>query len=144
MIRFNIPFITGKEIEYIAAAMNKGHLSGDGEFSGLCKKIFSDKFAFKNNYLTTSGTDALEMAAILADIQPGDEVIMPSYTFVSTANAFILRGAKVVLLDSLADHPNLDHTKIEALITTKTKAIVPMHYGGMACEMDYIIEIALK
>jgi dTDP-4-amino-4,6-dideoxygalactose transaminase len=144
MIRFNIPFVTGKELDYIAEALKNGHLAGDGNFSKGCKRIFAEKYGFKNNYLTTSGTDALEMAALLAEIKAGDEVILPSYTFVSTANAFVLRGAKVIFSDSLPEHPNMDHTKIEALITNKTKVIAPIHYGGVACEMDYINDLAKK
>jgi dTDP-4-amino-4,6-dideoxygalactose transaminase len=144
MIRFNIPYLTGKELEYIAEAFRKGHLAGDGEFSKLSKKFFSEKFGFTHNFLTTSGTDALEMAAILSGIKEEDEVIVPSYTFVSTANAFVLRGAKIVFCDSLPNHPNLDHTKIEELITPRTKVIVPVHYGGVACEMDAILAIAKK
>lgn len=144
MIRFNIPYISGNELKYIADALEKGHLAGDGEYSKRCRQQFIERYKFQNNYLTTSGTDALEMAAILANIQPGDEVIMPSYTFVSTANAFVLRGAKIIFADSYDDHPNMNHNLIEELLSSKTKAIVPVHYGGIACEMDAIMSIAEK
>ena len=142
MIRFNVPFITGKESGYINDAIQRGRLAGDGHYTELCKAFFARQYGFPNNYLTTSGTDALEMAAILMDIKNGDEVIMPSYTFVSTANAFVLRGAKIVFADSLRNHPNLDHESIESLITNRTKAIVVVHYAGVSCEMDTILAIA--
>jgi dTDP-4-amino-4,6-dideoxygalactose transaminase len=119
-------------------------ISGDGIFTKKCHTFLEEKYGFLKCLLTTSCTDALEMAAILIDIQAGDEVIMPSYTFVSTANAFVLRGAKIIFADSLPDHPNFDVSKIEALITPKTKAIVPVHYGGVACDMDVIMELADK
>jgi dTDP-4-amino-4,6-dideoxygalactose transaminase len=119
-------------------------ISGDGEFTHRCHDFFTEKFGFKKVLLTTSCTDALEMAAILANIQPGDEVISPSYTFVSTVNAFILRGAKIVFADSTSDSPNLDVHSIERLITSKTKAIVPVHYAGIAVDMDPILELARK
>lgn len=144
MIQFNRPYITGQEIEHIAKAIRGGHLSGDGRYTKLAQVFFSERYRFSNNLLTTSGTDALEMAAILADISVGDEVIMPSFTFVSSANAFILRGAKVIFIDSLVDHPNMDPHAIEAAITERTKAIVPMHYGGIACDMDTIMAISEK
>lgn len=144
MIRFNRPYITGKELGYIAKAIEAGHLSGDGEYTKLVQSFFRDRYHFDHNYLTTSGTDALEMAAILAGIGPGDEVIMPSFTFVSTANAFLLRGAKIVFVDSLSDHPNMDHRQLGPLITDRTKMIVAMHYGGVACDMDAIMSIAEK
>lgn len=142
MIRFNRPYITGHELDHIGKAIASGHLSGDGEYTRAVQAVFSERFGFRNNLLTTSGTDALEMAAILAGIVPGDEVIMPSYTFVSTANAFILRGARIVLVDSCPEHPNMDHRLIEALITPRTKAIVVVHYGGIACDMDRIMGLA--
>lgn len=134
--------MTGMETEYIKQAVASGKISGDGMFTKKCHAYFEEKFGFKKALLTTSCTDALEMAAILIDIQPGDEVIMPSYTFVSTANAFVLRGAKIVFVDSNSENPNLDADKIEALITPRTKAIVPVHYAGIACDMDKIMELA--
>jgi len=141
-IPFNKPFIIGKELEYITQAVASGHLSGDGMFTEKCHAWMEQKFGAKKVLLTHSCTAALEMAAILADIQPGDEVIMPSYTFVSTANAFVLRGAVPVWCDVREDTLNIDETKIETLITPKTKAIVPVHYAGVGCEMDAIMEIA--
>jgi dTDP-4-amino-4,6-dideoxygalactose transaminase len=125
-------------------AVNTGKISGNGLFTQKCQRFFEEKYAFKKALLTSSCTDALEMAAILCDIQPGDEVIMPSYTFVSTANAFVLRGAKIVFADSMATNPNIDADKIESLITPKTKAIVPVHYAGIACDMEKIMELAGK
>ena len=144
MITFNKPYFTGKETTYIEQAVKNMHISGDGEFTKKCHAFFEEKYGFKKCLLTTSCTDALEMAAILINIQPGDEVIIPSYTFVSTANAFVLRGAKIVFVDSMLNHPNMDVTKIEELITSKTKAIVPVHYAGVACDMDPIMELAEK
>lgn len=144
MIPFNKPYMTGKETEYIREAVASGKISGDGVFTKKCSQYFEEKFGFKKVLLTTSCTDALEMAAILIDIQPGDEVIMPSYTFVSTSNAFVLRGAKLVFADSTAENPNIDVDSIEALITPKTKAIVPVHYAGIACDMGKIMAIANK
>ena len=143
-IPFNKPFLSGNETKYIEEAVRSMKISGDGIFTTKCHTFFEEKYGFLKCLLTTSCTDALEMAAILIDIQAGDEVIMPSYTFVSTANAFVLRGAKIVFVDSLPDHPNIDVSKIEALITTKTKAIVPVHYGGVACDMDVIMELATR
>lgn len=143
-IPFNKPFLSGNETKYIEEAVRSMKISGDGIFTKKCHAFFEEKYGFLKCLLTTSCTDALEMAAILIDIQAGDEVIMPSYTFVSTANAFVLRGAKIVFADSLPDHPNIDVSKIEALITPKTKAIVPVHYGGVACDMDVIMELADK
>jgi dTDP-4-amino-4,6-dideoxygalactose transaminase len=143
-IPFNKPFLTGNETKYIEEAVYSMKISGDGMFTKKCHTFFEDKYGFHKCLLTTSCTDALEMAAILIDIQAGDEVIMPSYTFVSTANAFVLRGAKIVFADSLPDHPNIDVERIEALITSKTKAIVPVHYGGVACDMDAIMALAKK
>lgn len=136
--------MTGKETAYITEAVNSGKISGDGIFTKKCHQFFENRYGFKKALLTTSCTDALEMAAILLNIQPGDEVIMPSFTFVSTANAFVLRGAKIVFVDSSSMNPNLDADKIEELITPKTKAIVPVHYAGIACDMDRIMEIAHK
>lgn len=143
-IPFNKPYMTGKETEYIADAVGRGHISGDGFFTKQCHAFFEKKYGFLKTLLTTSCTDALEMAALLLDFKPQDEVIMPSYTFVSTANAFVLRGAKIVFADSLPDHPNIDPDKIEALITPKTKAIVVVHYAGNACDMDKINALARK
>lgn len=143
-IPFNKPFLTGKELKYIELAVKSGKISGNGDFTKKCHKYFEDQYGFKKCLLTTSCTDALEMAAILINIEPGDEVIMPSYTFVSTANAFVLRGAKIRFIDSRADHPGMDESKIEEAITEKTKAIVPVHYAGVACDMDAIMDIAKK
>ena len=143
-IPFNKPFLTGNETKYIEEAVYSMKISGDGMFTKKCHTFFEEKYGFLKCLLTTSCTDALEMAAILIDIQAGDEVIMPSYTFVSTANAFVLRGAKIVFADSLPNHPNIDVSKIEALITPKTRAIVPVHYGGVACDMDAIMALAHK
>lgn len=142
MIPFNHPYLTGNELPYISEALNKRKLSGDGEFTKKCQALFASKFGFRNNLLTTSCTDALEMCAILLGIQPGDEVILPSYTFVSTANAFALRGARLVFADSQPDQPNIDPAEIERLITPRTKAIVLVHYAGVACDMDRILEIS--
>lgn len=144
MIPFNKPFLTGKETEYIKDAVVSGKISGDGLFTKKCHTYFEEKYRFKKCLLTTSCTDALEMAAILINIQPGDEVIMPSYTFVSTANAFVLRGAIIVFTDSNVEHPGMNEDQIESLITEKTKAIVPVHYAGVACNMDKIMAIAEK
>ncbi|MBN7817530.1 dTDP-4-amino-4,6-dideoxygalactose transaminase [Algoriphagus sp. YJ13C] len=141
-IPFNKPFQTGKELEYIQDAINRGKISGNGHYTHLCQEFFEQRYGIQKCLLTNSCTDALEMAAILCDIQAGDEVIIPSFTFVSSANAFVLRGAKVVFVDSHSDHPNMDERLIEELITPKTKAIVVVHYGGEACEMDTIMEIA--
>ncbi len=143
-IPFNKPHLTGKEAHYIYDAVHTGKLSGNGIYTQKCQKWFEKTYGFGKCLLTTSCTDALEMAAILIDIQPGDEVIMPSYTFVSTANAFVLRGAKLVFVDSRKDHPGIDEASIEALITPKTKAIIPVHYAGVACDMDIIMDIAKK
>jgi len=142
MIVFNKPYFSGKEAEYIKSAVEKGHISGNGYYTKLCQKYFEEKFGFRKSILTSSCTDALEMAAILCDVQPGDEVIAPSYTFVSTVNAFILRGAKIIFCDSRSDHPGIDEGKIRGLITPKTKAIVVVHYAGVACDMDHVMEIA--
>jgi dTDP-4-amino-4,6-dideoxygalactose transaminase len=141
---FNKPYFTGKETHYIEDAVKKGKISGNGYYTNLCQDFFEKKYGFPKCLLTTSCTDALEMAGILINIKEGDEVIMPSYTFVSTANAFVLRGAKIVFADSRKDHPGIDEESIEALITPKTKAIVPVHYAGVACDMDIIMDLALK
>ena len=141
---FNKPYLSGKETEYIKEAVALGKISGDGIFTKKCHHFFEEKYGFKKCLLTTSCTDALEMAALLIDIQERDEVIMPSYTFVSTSNAFVLRGAKIIFADSEADTPNIDADKIEELITSKTKAIVVVHYAGMACDMDKVMDIAKK
>jgi dTDP-4-amino-4,6-dideoxygalactose transaminase len=144
LIPFNKPFLTGKECAYIEEAVKSGKISGDGIFTKKCHEFFEKKYGFKKCLLTTSCTDALEMAAILINIQPGDEVIIPSYTFVSTANAFVLRGAKIVFTDSRPDHPGIDEQSIESLITPRTKAIVPVHYAGVACDMAEIMRVADK
>ena len=144
MIPFNKPYLTGKETHYIYDAVNSGKISGNGKYTQKCQSFFESKYGFKKCLLTTSCTDALEMAAILADIKEGDEVIVPSFTFVSTAIAFIRQGAKIVFADSYSDNPNIDADKIEALITDKTRAIVPVHYAGASCDMDKIMELASK
>lgn len=143
-VPFNVLFATGRELEYIAQAIQNQHLSGDGEFTKKCHAWLESKIGCYKALLTHSCTAALEMAAILADIQPGDEVIMPSYTFVSTANAFVLRGAVPVFVDIRPDTLNIDESQIEAAITPKTKAIVPVHYAGVGCEMDVIMALADK
>lgn len=142
MIPFNKPYLHGDELLYIAQATKGGKISGDGIFTKKCHEFFESKYNFKKVLLTTSCTDALEMAAILLDIKPGDEVIAPSYTFVSTVNAFTLRGATVVFADSYANNPNVDPCSIRALITPQTKAIVVVHYAGVACDMDEILTIS--
>ncbi len=144
MIPFNKPYLSGKEIDYIKFAIDSGKISGDGSFTKRSQDFFTSKYGFQKCLLTTSCTDALEMAALLIDIKPGDEVIIPSFTFVSTANAFVLRGAKIIFADCLKELPNIDVDKIEELITPKTKAIIPVQYSGIACEMDKIIHIAQK
>lgn len=144
MIDFNRPALTGKEFDYIRDAAQRGKLCGDGEYTKRCSRWMEENFHVKHVMLTTSCTHALEMAAYLSDIQPGDEVIMPSYTFVSTADAFVLRGARIVFVDIRPDTMNIDENLIEAAITEKTRAIVPVHYAGVACEMDKIMEIAKK
>ena len=141
-IPFNKPYMTGKELWYISQAHHNMQLSGDGPFTKKCHEWLEQHIGCRKALLTHSCTAALEMAAILADIQPGDEVIMPSYTFVSTANAFVLRGGVPVFVDIREDTLNLDERLIEAAITPKTKAIVPVHYAGVGCEMDTIMEIA--
>jgi dTDP-4-amino-4,6-dideoxygalactose transaminase len=144
MIPFNKPYLSGNEIKYIEEAVNSGKISGNGMYTKKCHAFFQQRYHFKKCLLTNSCTDALEMAAILCDIKQGDEVIVPSYTFVSTANAFVLRGAKIVFADSRKDHPGMDEYKLESLITSKTKVIVPVHYAGIACEMDVIMDIARR
>ena len=144
MIPFNKPYLTGKELCYINQAVSSGKISGNGMFTQKCQEFFEKRYAFKKALLTTSCTDALEMCALLADIQPGDEIIIPSYTFVSTAVAFVRQGAKIVFVDSHKDHPGVDEDKIEELISPRTKAIVPVHYAGIACDMDKIMTIANK
>ncbi|MCA1178558.1 MULTISPECIES: dTDP-4-amino-4,6-dideoxygalactose transaminase [unclassified Pantoea] len=144
MIPFNAPPIVGSEVEYMQSAMASGKLCGDGGFTRRCQQWMEQHFGSKKVLLTPSCTASLEMAALLIDIQPGDEVIMPSYTFVSTANAFVLRGAVIVFVDVRPDTLNIDETLIEAAITEKTRAIVPVHYAGVACEMDSIMALAAK
>ena len=144
MIYFNRPALVGNELKYIQDAVAQGMLCGDGKYTKLCSAWMKERFQVNQVFLTTSCTHALEMAAFLSDIQPGDEVIMPSYTFVSTADAFVLRGAKIVFVDIRPDTMNIDETKIEEAITEKTKAIVPVHYAGVSCEMDTIMAIAQK
>jgi dTDP-4-amino-4,6-dideoxygalactose transaminase len=144
MIRFNLPYLTGNEIKRISEVYDAGHLSGDGYFTKLCSSWLETNFPCQRALLTHSCTAALEMAAILIDIKPGDEIIMPSYTFVSSANAFVLRGGIPVFVDIREDTLNIDETLIEQAITSKTKAILPVHYAGVACEMDTILDIAKK
>ena len=144
MIRFNVPPYTGKEMEYIKQAVENQKICGDGEFTKKCNEWIEEKTGATKCLLTTSCTHATELAALLADIKEGDEVIMPSYTFVSTADAFVLRGATAVFVDVRPDTMNIDETKIEAAITEKTKAIVPVHYAGVSCEMDTIMDIAKR
>jgi dTDP-4-amino-4,6-dideoxygalactose transaminase len=144
MIPFNKPYLTGKEAHYMYEAVFTGKLSGNGMFTQRCQAYFEKRYGFMKCLLTTSCTDALEMAAILCKLEPGDEVIIPSYTFVSTALAFVREGAKIVFADSRTEHPNMDIDRIESLITSKTRVIVPVHYAGMACDMDQIMALADK
>ncbi len=145
MIPFNKPHLTGKETEYIHDAVyNEGHISGNGKYTKLCQSFFEKKIGSPKCLLTTSCTDALEMTALLLNIKPGDEVIVPSYTFVSTALAFVRQGAKIVFCDSRSDHPGLNEDQIEELISPRTKAIVVVHYAGIACDMNKIMNIAKK
>ncbi len=144
MILFNVPPTVGEELQFIEKAIKSNKICGDGEFTKLCNKWLEANTGCKKALLTTSCTHAIEMAAILCDIKPGDEVIMPSYTFVSTANAFVLRGAKIVFVDIRPDTMNIDENLIERAITDRTKVIVPVHYAGVACEMDTIMEIAKR
>lgn len=141
-IPFNIPLVLGNEQEYIGDAINRRKLCGDNYYTKLCSRLIENKFKAQKSLLTTSCTHALELAALLCDIKPGDEVIMPSYTFVSTANAFVLRGARIIFVDIRPDTQNIDENLIEQAITDKTKAIVPVHYAGVSCEMDTINQIA--
>lgn len=144
MIHFNVPPFTGKEITYMKEAVNNHKICGDGPFTKKCDDWIEEKFGTKKALLTTSGSSALDMAAFLCEIQPGDEVILPSFTFSSTANSFVLAGAKLVFVDIRPDTMNIDESKIEAAITEKTKVICPVHYAGVACEMDTIMSIAKK
>lgn len=144
MINFNVPPFTGKEMDYMKVAVDSQKICGDGQFTKKCNAWFEERTNTKKCLLTTSCTHALEMAALLAEIKPGDEVILPSFTFVSTADAFVLRGANLVFVDIRPDTMNIDETKIEAAITDKTKAICPVHYAGVACEMDTIMDIAKR
>lgn len=143
-IKFNKPYLTGKETAYIKDAVAFGKISGDGIFTKRCHDFFENTYKFKKTLLTTSCMDALEMAAILLDIKEGDEVIAPSYTFVSTVNAFVLRGARIIFIDSSSENPNMDADAIEVNITPRTKAIIAVHYAGIACDMDKIMELANK
>ena len=143
-IPFNKPHLTGKEAHYMYKAVFNGKLSGNGEYTKRCQQFFEERYGFRKCLLTTSGTDALEMCAILCNLQRGDEVIIPSYTFVSTALAFLREGAKVVFADSMQRNPNLDAETLENLITPRTRVIVPVHYAGVACDMDAIMSVARK
>ena len=141
-IPFNKPYMTGNETEYIRQAVESGKISGNGIFTNKCQRFFEERYGFKKCILTTSCTDALEMAAILTGVGPGDEVIVPSYTFVSSALAFVRQGAKIVFCDSCRDNPNVAPAEIEKLVTPRTKVVVPVHYAGVACDMDAIMDIA--
>jgi dTDP-4-amino-4,6-dideoxygalactose transaminase len=143
-IHFNVPFSTGREVEFISQAIDSGHTAGNGPFTKRCSSILEEDQGYGSTLLTSSCTDALEMAAMLINIKPGDEVIVPAYTFVSTALAFARQGAVIVFADSRSENPCIDEEKIENLITSRTKAIVPVHYNGIACEMDRIMEVANK
>lgn len=143
-IPFNKPHLTGKEAHYMYQAVYQGKLSGNGEYTKRCQRFFEEKYGFKKCLMTTSCTDALEMCAILCDLKPGDEVIVPSYTFVSSALAFVRAGAKIVFADSMSRNPNLDAERLESLITSRTRVIVPVHYAGVACDMDMIMEVAQR
>lgn len=143
-ISFNKPFLTGKEVHYIYKAVSAGKLSGNGQFTKKCQNFFQEKYGFNKCLLTTSGSDALEMCAMLCDLKPGDEVIVPSYTFVSTALAFLREGAKVVFADSMKNNPNIDADAIEPLINEHTRVIAVVHYAGVACDMDKIMALADK
>ena len=144
MINFNQPHLTGKEAHYMYEAVFAGKLSGNGKFTKACQAWFEQRYGFRKCLLTTSGTDALEMCAMLCNLRPGDEVIVPSYTFVSTALAFLREGAKVVFADSMTRNPNIDAETLESLVTPRTKVIVPVHYAGVACDMDAIMTVAKK
>src|SRR6476661_5796849 len=141
-IPFNKPGLTGREQTYMADALQRGHLSGDGYYTKLCNTFLENELGVSKVMLTTSCTHALEMCALLLDIQPGDEVIVPSFTFVSTVNAFVLRGATPVFADVRPDTLNIDEQKLPSLITDRTRAIVPVHYAGVGCEMDEILLLA--
>ena len=140
-IPFNKPYMSGNETRYIEEAVKSGKISGDGLFTKRCHNFFEQLPGFQKTLLTTSCTDALELAALLLRIQPGDEIIMPAYTFVSTANAFMLRGARIVFVDSTVENPNMNPAQIEELVTPRTRAIVPVHYAGIACDMDPIMAL---
>lgn len=144
MIPFNKPYLTGKEAHYMYDAIYTGKLSGNGKYTKKCQEYFENNYGFRKTLLTTSCTDALEMCAMLLNIKEGDEVIVPSYTFVSTALAFVRQGAKIIFADSLPNNPNIDVSKIEALITSRTKVIVPVHYAGVAVDMDPLMDLAKK
>lgn len=143
-IPFNKPFFTGDELSYIKDAVESGKISGNGGYTKKCHAFFQTQFGFNHSLLTSSCTDALEMSAILAEIEPGDEVIAPGFTFVSSVNAFVLRGAKIIFCDSSEDQPNLDCDRLEELISERTKVIVAVHYAGVACDMDRIMTLARK
>lgn len=143
-VDFNRPAPVGREMDYVAEAMRSGHISGDGAFTAKCRALLEETLGVPRVLLTTSCTHALEMAAILLNIQPGDEVIVPDFTFVSTVNAFVLRGARPVFVDIREDTLNLDETKLEAAVTPRTRAILPVHYAGVGCEMDAILDIAAR
>jgi dTDP-4-amino-4,6-dideoxygalactose transaminase len=143
-IPFNKPCLVGNELVYIQDCITRGHISGNGIYTKKCERFFEERFGFHKALMTSSCTDALEMTALLMDLQPGDEVIIPSFTFVSTANAYVLRGAKIIFADSESTTPNLDVSRLEALITTKTRAIVAVHYAGMACDMDALCELTRR
>ena len=144
MIVFNQPHLTGKEAHYMYEAVYAGKLSGNGKFTKHCQQWFEQRYGFRKTLLTSSGTDALEMCAMLCGLQPGDEVIVPSYTFVSTALAFLREGAKVVFADSMKRNPNLDAETLETLVTPRTRVIVPVHYAGVACDMDAVMAVARR
>ena len=144
MIHFNRPFLTGRETDYIRQAVADGKISGNGEFTHRCQEFFESRYGFRKCLLTTSCTDALEMAAILSGVGPGDEVIVPSYTFVSSALAFVRQGATIVFADSRSEEPCIDASRIEALVTPRTRVVVPVHYAGCACDMDAIMDVAAR
>lgn len=144
MTPFNKPYVSGRELDYIAEVLAARKLSGDGTFTRRCQTLIEQQLGSGRAFLTTSCTDALEAAAILCDIEPGDEVILPSYTFVSTANAFALRGATLRFVDSMPHHPNMNHDEVASLVTSRTRAVVPVHYAGVACEMDIIGDVAKR
>lgn len=142
MIPFNKPFVNGREMSHLQEALTVGHLSGNGIYTKKCQRFFEERYGFRKTLLTTSCTDALEMCALLLKLNPGDEVIVPSYTFVSSALAFVREGARIVFADSREDHPGVDEAKIESLITSRTKAIVVVHYAGVSCDLDVIMDIS--